>query len=254
MRKGLAILLILCMVGCFGACKKETAGTAEPDELVTVYLLAERVYGEEKTVYTYNENGDRILEVDYWGQAENGRTEYEHTYNEMGYVTKTVYFYDGQKISCPYIEYAYDANGNKTSEARFTSAGEADGSYAYTYNTDGALALRIQYDSQGEEISRHALTYDGNGKLSQVDVSGGIYMEYEYDEDGRLIQESYCYDGMAYAYARYVYNSQGDLEKVSVLSETGEETVLTYTKLSLSPVRANQLAAKTGTPDVVIMK
>lgn len=255
MRKGLALLLILCMAICFGACKKEETATVPAEEtMVTVYLLTERVCGEEKTVYSYNENGDRILAVDYWGQAESGRTEYEHTYNEKGYVTKTVYFYDGQRINCPYIEYAYDGNGNKISEADFTGNGDADGRYEYTYNTDGSLAQRIQYDSQGEEFSRHVFTYDESGKLTQADLSESVYLQYEYDEAGRLLQEAYCYADTAYSFNRYIYNSQGELVKVSIISETGEEELLSYTKMSVSRVRANQLAARTGTPDVVIMK
>jgi len=248
MRKGLAVLLAAVMLLSFSACREETKPAATEDRLVTVYLLTERVCGEEKAVYTYNEFGEKTRAIEYWGEKENDSTTYEYTYDESGRVTKKIYYYAGQTVNPSWVEYTYDAQGNRT--AWVEAYERAD----YIYDSNGNVTELVKYDSQGKETSRRQYIYDENGKLTQVVYRQGHYWIYAYDESGKLILITAYYEDIAYGQTEFVYDSQGNLVKAVAASEGSAEETLTYTKLQISWSRAKYLALDPGVPDVVIIE
>lgn len=249
MRKGLAVLLAAVVLLCLGGCKNDNYEvihiTEEP--VVTVYLLTERVCGEEKTVYTYNENGEKTLVIEYWGEKENERMEYAYTYNELGRVSEMVYFYGGQKDNPTRTVYTYDEQGRCIEQVS-----EGEESRMYLYDAAGELSQSVRYDSNGAELSRIGYFYDDKGNLLKVSYGEYHYKEYTYDSSGKLVRETAYYEEMVYFRTEFEYNSQGELTKAVRTGEDGTQETLTYQKVQITRSWAKNLALDSGIPNVII--
>ncbi|MDX6400379.1 MAG: hypothetical protein QOF27_985 [Gaiellaceae bacterium] len=115
-----------------------------------------------------------------------------YKYDTMDRVTEVCYAATCTTGSSPFIRYAYDAVGNRTSEARPT------GTTTYTYNNGdqltskaGASAGTYTYDTNGNEVSAPSRTfaYDLANRTKST-TSGSTTFTYSYDGDGRRLQAS----------------------------------------------------------------
>lgn len=120
-------------------------------------------------------------------------------YNEQNYVAKLdTYQFIGQEWKhTSYIEYTYDANGNKTSRANYNSFGGSTftlgGIYNYFYENNRQTSWEL-FLGGDNLFETGTLDYDEEGKLitkTGQSLWGGIpenswKIEYDYNADGTL--------------------------------------------------------------------
>jgi hypothetical protein len=111
--------------------------------------------------------------------------------------------------------YTFDGNGNRTSKARYDSAGTLDNKRVYTYDDKGRKVEEAYYTTEEYWASKAVYGYDERGnKVSETyyKASGMITgkMGFKYDEKGRVI-EDVLYDakGMIERKMVYGYDARG---------------------------------------------
>lgn len=115
-----------------------------------------------------------------------------YKYDTLDRVTEVCYAATCTTGSSPFIRYAYDTVGNRTSEARPT------GTTTYTYNNGdqltskaGASTGTYTYDTNGNEISAPSRTFTYNlANRMKTTTSGSTTFTYTYDGEGRRLQAS----------------------------------------------------------------
>ncbi|MCQ2301134.1 MAG: T9SS type A sorting domain-containing protein [Bacteroidales bacterium] len=169
-----------------------------------------------KNVYSYDENGNCILEAEYRG-------------------------FDDQWIEMEKREYTYDANGNRLSQLDY-SYGEPIRKYIWTYNNDNQCLIEERwyfYSTEYVPEFRIENTYDANGNLM-------LCLRQQGEWDGTWInykKEEYAYD---------IYNnliSETSYKWYSISPEWIEEERITY-----SYDANNNLICKMVYGDVTIEK
>lgn len=125
----------------------------------------------------------------------------------------------------------YDANGNRTSDGKYTYTytwNEADQLVAVTKKGEGKPFATYKYDNENRRIEKNVngqvtrYFYDGDSinPLYETDGNGKVLRQYVYNKDGvRLamkIQDQSVY---------YHYNSRGD---VIAMTDQNREVVATY--------------------------
>ncbi|MDQ5821251.1 MAG: DUF6531 domain-containing protein [Actinomycetota bacterium] len=124
--------------------------------------------------------------------AVNGTSTTTYKYDTLDRVTEACFAATCTTGTSPFIRYAYDGVGNRTSEARST------GTTTYTYNVGdqltskaGASTGTYTYDTNGNEVSAPSRTfaYDLANRLKST-TSGSTTIAYTYDGDGRRLQAS----------------------------------------------------------------
>jgi RHS repeat-associated protein len=154
----------------------------------------------------------------------------------------------------PYLEYTYDANGNKLTEQDLTGLVTE---YSYTprnqvetVKVGGQLQATYTYDAKGNPVEvKDALNkvtrseYDTLGRLRRVVHPSGIKEGYKYDSvgnrvevtDGRLNSTRYDYNSLGWVtmvwdpllnFTQYQYDSNGNQRKQ--IAANGLETTLRY--------------------------
>lgn len=147
-----------------------------------------------KTVYTYDEAGNCISEVEYKDDEINGTTtylyddhgnevsctheygdritkyEYDHAYDDEGNITCTRYLENGEEYKKS--EFTYDANGNMASRQNYDDEGIKSGYFEYEYDADGRMLKEHKFNSWGEPSSTTQYTYDDDGNLLQKTTVG----------------------------------------------------------------------------------
>lgn len=185
-----------------------------------------------KTLFQYNEKGDRISETDRlghkkeWSYDEDGRIIQE---NRTGWLN-TVYQYDdagdlvkkSDNAGRRFI-YEYDSNHNLTAERERRFDVEGWTTRTYLYDRKGRLLEEI--DALGKNTK---YTYPENcGKPSSIEFPNGEEVRFEYDAMGRLMAEEDSCGRREYGYnaknhrtvvrdgegneSRYLYDGMGRL-------------------------------------------
>ena len=186
----------------------------------------ETLYREYTT--QYQEDGSKIVTesqtmLQATGEAISNAT-YEYDYNPEGLLVRKAGFYDGQLDG--EVTYEYDENGNLTyqSETKATSLGNAMAKKC-EYDAAGNLVKETLLDSDGNVNRVYTYEYDGDGKqilqhefnaAGEETVSYELCQwKYEYDEDGRVIQEwkEGTEHGGKFEHYEYEYDEYGNICK-----------------------------------------
>lgn len=186
----------------------------------------ETLYREYTT--QYQEDGSKIVTesqtmLQATGEAISNAT-YEYDYNPEGLLVRKAGFYDGQLDG--EVTYEYDENGNLTyqSETKATSLGNAMAKKC-EYDAAGNLVKETLLDSDGNVNRVYTYEYDGDGKqilqhefnaAGEETVSYELCQwKYEYDEDGRVIQEwkEGTEHGGKFEHYEYEYDEYGNVCK-----------------------------------------
>lgn len=209
-------------------------------------LLDKIIYknGKEykRSAYTYNEQGDIIVDRYFKESVETNKITFEHTYNENGRLLETLkveYYIKDNNIKIGkesrYI-YNYDNNNNIVSlkhEYKSSDTGKYDDCYEtnYTYNEKGKIISqeRVRNATFDKKITYE---YDKNGNIvlyTTVDRDGyKSETSYEYDDDSNLIKEI-CKNKDKELYTDlYEYNNDGYATKYTRIHD-GKESVQEYT-------------------------
>ena len=182
MKKLVLISTLLCGVGIWQA--------NATDNLHLDSTISRISSDSTKTVYEYDNNGNKILEkYCYWSKG------------GLGIIgpNKDPYMYPAgwgtYRIRARY-EYTYDALGRKTS---FTDSSSSYNKYEFSYNSEGVITSETLYSewAQGKWMSNSKTdyTYNSNGKILLESIKG----------------YSYAGSGPFEAKADYVYDSVGNL-------------------------------------------
>ncbi|WP_223527521.1 RHS repeat-associated core domain-containing protein [Pseudomonas sp. BF-B-26] len=176
--------------------------TAERDELgrVTRYEyvddlhLVSRRLNPDGTQLQYRYDNAQLLLTEI--ENESGE-KYRLDYTPNGLIRQETGF-DGQRTA-----YAYDLNGQLLEKTEF---GE-DGSQLITaYERDSAGRLRVKTLPDGIKVEYH---YDSLGRLVSVDDGHDHPLEFEYDQQDRLITEH-----QGWGTLRYGYDACGQLNRL----------------------------------------
>ena len=149
---------------------------------------------------------------------------YEYVFDGENVVKITTTDNAGQIDTC-YIE--YDSIGNKIKETHESGDGSID-TCEYTYDDDGREIKRIKISSTGEKTVTDN-EYDANGnkiKTTQTKNEEIHTIDYEYDQQGRLIQ--IMSDSNSKATCRFEYNNNGKLSKYTLESPSGNIETTEY--------------------------
>lgn len=131
--------------------------------------------------YTYDSNGNRILETDEFGWT-------KYTYNEQGNVKSWTnnnavtceYIYDENNRLVmesyshgPWTKYEYNGNGQLIQE---TTANNSK--IVYTYDDNNNLKTEIGYDENNTETFKATYEYNSDGNLIFVSSTSGYWAKY----------------------------------------------------------------------------
>lgn len=186
----------------------------------------ETLYREYTT--QYQEDGSKIVTesqtmLQATGEAISNAT-YEYNYNPEGLLVRKAGFYDGELDG--EVTYEYDANGNLTyqSETKATSLGNAMAKKC-EYDEDGNLVKETLLESDGNVNRVYTYEYDENGKQilqHEFNAAGEETLsyelcewKYEYDQEGRVIEEwkEGTEHGGKHEHYKYEYDEYGNVCK-----------------------------------------
>lgn len=191
------------------------------------------------TSYTYNPQGDLILETDQYtvGEGEEAivgntiETSYQYTYDHEGRITKKITV---TALGSSTSEYTYNEQGDLICEKTVSDLGAVQTSeFAYVYSENGEIS-RITEVINSYRVSSCDETYDEQGNLtSQQSVSAMDTVSnssvYTYDDLNRPIQKVHTdSDGRSYTYT-YEYDERNNLTKKTRTYPSGTVTTFVYT-------------------------
>lgn len=157
--------------------------------------------GSIKTVYEYDEQGNRIL---YWRIEEPyGEQTARYEYEEQGNLINQLIYDNDNSVASSRYESEYDEQGNLI---------RYEGYLISDWGDVSILLEEYEYDDQGNRIEKRSCRPDNH------EVTG--WNKYEYDERGNLIKETICDypDFGVNAWSEYEYDEQGDLIKEAYYS------------------------------------
>lgn len=191
------------------------------------------------TSYTYNPQGDLILETDQYtvGEGEEAivgsttETSYQYTYDHEGRITKKI---TETAFGSSTSEYTYNEQGDLICEKTVNDLGAVQtGEFAYVYSEKGKIS-RITEVKNSYRVSSCDETYDEQGNLtSRQSVSATDTVSnssvYTYDDLNRPIQKVHTdSDGRSYTYT-YEYDERNNLTKKTRTYPGGTVTTFVYT-------------------------
>ena len=191
------------------------------------------------TSYTYNPQGDLILETDQYtvGEGEETivgntlETSYQYTYDHEGRIARKITV---TALGSSTSEYTYNEQGDLICEKTVSDLGAVQISeFAYVYSENGE-ATRITEVINSYRVSSCDETYDEQGNLtSQQSVSAMDTVSnssvYTYDDLNRPIQKVHTdSDGRSYTYT-YEYDERNNLTKKTRTYPGGTVTTFVYT-------------------------
>ncbi len=259
MKRYLSVILAMLLIFTLAACgvKKDNAdGGADSDkttgqsvqqvtELFTYsgkkesveVLVGFYVDGRLDRGYSYDSNGNMILDINY---MEDGSTEKEkeewlyddanrlikesYTDNYSSYSTRTTdYTYEGTRLikavksDGSRTEYKTDDYGNVTEEQNILADGAKAGRTVYEYDVYGNTTLRAVYKADGSFDYEYRYEYDeaGNVKVETCSRSDGTESKTlrEYNTDGKLLKYERFDNGVRIRDYGYEYDENGSMTK-----------------------------------------
>lgn len=215
----LCLLLMLSLVACGDEVQTKTVSLLVTE---TRYSEDGSLYGEY--TYAYDDRGN-LLRAEYPGDPYSSA--YSYTYDDYGYLTECTWTYElvpGQEGSST-EQYLYTLKNGLPKSCQVISDGKEQYICHFKTNKKG-LITRVDYEYASDAFSQQAIWR---------------WAAFEYDRDGRLLQESFCrsqplgYSGSsdipAIMYSlwqyRYEYNRDGTLKSLDFefggSSEDGKE-------------------------------
>jgi RHS repeat-associated protein len=139
--------------------------------------------------YTYDDNGNRLTQIERQQDIRNGLPETTtYTYDNLNRLDRVTY---GRPTQTPVtIRYAYDAVGNRLTEAGADLDSAEPFSRRYAYNRVNAL-IRIEEinPTTGQPIPDSAILFEYDDNLNQTaKVQGGVRTEYRYGIRDEMLQ------------------------------------------------------------------
>lgn len=160
-----------------------------------------------RTVNIFNENDNMLISAVYTSENEEPPTSWTiYTYDTDSRLIKEDFYYYNNRL-LHYIEYKYNGNGIMISDTEYDNL-----------NNGEVHEIRTEYiyDDKGRLFAEHGYQNDHQ--------SGKI--EYEYDEQDRLIKDTFY--GRINSYRSYSYDENGNLSEKTDNGEFGV-TVTYYT-------------------------
>ena len=167
-----------------------------------------------ETQYGYDEDTGLVQWIQYPEDTTATRTEY--TYDSMYRTARVSADLDSTVDGELYASYSY-------SDDLLTSIQTPTTHYSFTY---GDFSLRTRVDIGDRNLAQYSYE-SGTNRLQRLDYGNGDRVQYTYDNQGRLITETYE-DGETVSYA---YDNVGNLAAVTD-SETGIVTTYYYDLLN----------------------
>ena len=163
----------------------------------------------------YNTGGQKVIEYHFDDSGKVART-IRNTFASDGTIKATRTYSGTTLINV----LAYDANGIKSHEAKYNSAGQRTKLiYYYTngniklelaYLANGTLASRTEYNSGGRRVK--LTQYHSNGKVKDVTT---------YSSNDSVTSKTW-YNQLGYKWVSYRYNSQGRVIQIIVYNIYGK--------------------------------
>ncbi len=210
-----------------------TEQTLESGEIITYPTIVRPMPAEglsdyvlRRPTYILNEAGETIVTLfsDYENSTEEypnglwtcyvyiGRYDNSHLIVTETHIEETVIIHE------PFVQYTYDAVGNRTSEIK------DDGSViTYTYNAANLLS-NMKTHVNGVLWREDAYEYYLSGNVKSITGENGRISAYAYDDLGRLKTESMT-DGTDSRMVTYTYDAAGNRATVT---RNGSTVVYTY--------------------------
>lgn len=178
------------------------------------YALVEKYSSDDLEYNKYTYTSDWLVESRDILLMNGTRLKDSLRYNELNYISKldTYQFIGNEWKHTSYIEYTYDANGNKTSRSNYNSFGGSTftlgGIYNYVYEDNKQTSWELFFGGN-DLFEIGTLTYNSDGKLAQKigqSIWGGVpenswKLEYDYNSDGTLAtSKQYFWNGQSWEY------------------------------------------------------
>ncbi len=197
---------------------------------------------------------------DYDAETEEASTIYSINGTDFTYSSVFDETLDKNLYSLPTGAYSYtkdaDAFGRDSGNVLKNSEGEDIISYDYIYTTDTEAGTTTDFivgwiPTAGEDVNNFSYYYDDVGNISSIDLNGGLYVRYTYDERGQLLREDNVPKYRSYVYE---YDNNGNiLSKKTYYLSTGMLTALplsTETYTYGNSVWKDQLTSSSATGSI----
>jgi len=228
----LTYLFILFAISLFYSCsssnvteEKEKEISYKPEKVVKNLDLIEREYIISSKIKSIEKVS---FDLTPKGKPVNGEKLSTQTYDQKGFLTKTIAYNDDGSILYKYT-YTYDKYGKKIKTIRYNLKGETINYYKYDYNDDGNKTKVYCYDMNGNLEEYYVYNYDGNRNLVEekwYSSSGKEVYNVENDYDNGLKTKTSTYDENGNLIYKYVfrYDGQGNIIEETKFDSKAEQT------------------------------
>ncbi len=204
----------------------------------TVYLVTKTVvdYGNytSTTRYDYDEDGRLTkikhayeFDIDYYS----GDYEIAYSYNDDGSLKYCTFKTDGESVK---IEYVYKKGTLSDLKIKSTSNDSADMDFDVECTKEGQLEYVALLDEDGDPYRIYEFKYHDNGVVKKSTYTyGSSYHNREtvnvFNEDGKVIERIYAYDGEQSL--RYVYDYDEEGRQILQESYNSEDELQSRMKM-----------------------
>ena len=195
---------------------------------------------EIRTVYTFDDQNNNIIEISYSGNVQVSRTDRQYDANNKCIRTESRYYEGDPSVNV----FKYDDKGNLIEEIYGYGAITANRS-VYEYDADGHITRQEYYE--GENLtSVDAYVFDDNGNLTEetTEQEGIITAQtlYKFDEKGNCIEETYSSKYGDTSVITYEYDGNGNcIKETQIYQGETYEIVRSYVSIEVSPERAEEI-------------
>ena len=194
---------------------------------------------EFRSEYTYDENGNVVLEL-YYGTDGQQQYRLEYQYDDRGNVTH-YYEYSPDK-SIVYLSQIlqYNEHGSVVHQIYYSNRGNSTlteyteiSLYEYEYDDYGRVIEKRRYREDGSLVQTLKWSYDEHDNIIRYE-SGLVTSTYTYtyDDSGRVLQKiRYSSGGSIYSTVDYTYDAMGNVTSETELFHSNQRlstTITTY--------------------------
>ena len=213
------------------------------DELIYWGIYNDDGSVKKKTVYEYDEYGNKTLEIVTAEDGTESKIEKQYRYDANGKIMSLV----SKGVDENYRhEFKYDERGNEIIVEYYDQFGCLTSKIESGFDENDRLILRVKYDGDGNITYKDEREYDKNGRMrsgmlfvdkstryERYDENGNEIFCAEYGKDGELIElreTEYCYDegGRVISGITYDENRKITTKEEHEYNEDGEEILAVY--------------------------
>ena len=154
----------------------------------------------ERLEFTYDTNGNLILEKHYSKESINSSCATTETYSKDVY-TYSYYADAGNLVPRLYSLQVYD--GIEETLRRSSS---------FTYDSSGKVS------TESSSLNTYNYYYDSEGRLSETQLSGQPYKKFYYNSAGKIIKKEYYYNNVLSTQFDYFYDAEGNLTEFILMN------------------------------------